>query len=179
MEATYLYEKLKESNKQQELLINQLEVRDVSQKEFINAAAHELRTPIQPILSLSDILLSKTVNTDQSKELLEIIRRNAKRLYRLSEDILDVAKIESNSLVLQKERINLNELIHGVITEYKSQIKEINYVNLNLAFSNYDIFVEADKSRHLRAEILFVNQNLIHPKSLISSFDKRMMKSRG
>ena len=103
MEATYLYEKLKESNKQQELLINQLEVRDVSQKEFINAAAHELRTPIQPILSLSDILLSKTVNTDQSKELLEIIRRNAKRLYRLSEDILDVAKIESNSLVLQKE----------------------------------------------------------------------------
>jgi two-component system sensor histidine kinase VicK len=66
---------------------------DKMQKEFINIAAHELRTPIQPILGLSEVLHDKIKDTKQI-QLLDAIIRNAKRLQRLTEYILDVSKIE-------------------------------------------------------------------------------------
>jgi len=75
-----LYEQLKKSNTQQEVLIERLKAQDISQKEFINVAAHELRSPIQPILRLSDILLSKNVDREHHKEILQVIKRNAERL---------------------------------------------------------------------------------------------------
>src|SRR6188472_348428 len=78
-------------------LYEKLKTNDKMQKEFINVAAHELRTPIQPILSLSQILLSKKGDIEQYRELLDAIKRNSKRLQRLTENILDVTKIESQS----------------------------------------------------------------------------------
>src|ERR687888_131883 len=73
------------------LLNEELKNTETMQKEFINVAAHELRSPIQPILGLSDTLLSKKeIDTKQYRELLQVINRNAKRLRRLTEDILDV-----------------------------------------------------------------------------------------
>jgi len=90
------YERLKESDKMK--------------NEFINVASHELRTPIQPILSLSALLRPKIRDVHQ-QELLDVIIRNAKRLLRLTEAILDVTKIESQSLTLKKERFDLNDVI--------------------------------------------------------------------
>jgi signal transduction histidine kinase len=86
------------------------------QKEFINIAAHELRTPIQPIIGLSEVVLSNTKDIEQAK-LLEVINRNAKRLQRLTEDILDVTRIESQSLNLNKEQFNLNQVISNAIED--------------------------------------------------------------
>ena len=80
-----------------------LKVQDVMQMEFINMAAHELRTPIQPILGLSELLISKIEDTEQL-QLLNIIVRNAKRLQQLTNDILDVTRIESHSLNIVKEQ---------------------------------------------------------------------------
>ena len=137
---TELYQKVVEANEQ-------LKVHDKMQKEFVNIAAHELRTPVQPILGLSDVLISKKGDIEQYKELLDAIKRNAKRLQRLTEDILDVTKIESQSLQLRKQRINLNELIFDVIAEYTSQIKKINNVNISFISKDDDIFVEADRLR--------------------------------
>jgi two-component system, OmpR family, sensor histidine kinase VicK len=137
---TELYQKVVEANEQ-------LKVHDKMQKEFINIAAHELRTPIQPILGLSDVLVSKKGDIEQYKELLDAIIRNAKRLQKLTEDILDVTKIESQSLQLKKQRINLNEVILGVIAEYENQIKKINNVNLSFISKDDDTFVDADRLR--------------------------------
>src|SRR5215212_1737760 len=89
------YEKLKESDKMK--------------VQFINVAAHELRTPIQPILGLSEFIRPKV--NDKEREYMDVIIRNAKRLQRLTENILDVTKIESQSLKLDKERFNLNDII--------------------------------------------------------------------
>jgi two-component system, OmpR family, sensor histidine kinase VicK len=127
-------------------LYEQLKINDKMQKEFINVAAHELRTPVQPILGLSDVLISKKGDIEQYRELLDAIKRNAKRLQRLTEDILDITKIESQSLHLKKQRINLNEVILGVIAEYASQIKKVNNVNLSFISKN-DTFVEVDRLR--------------------------------
>jgi two-component system sensor histidine kinase VicK len=133
------YEKLKEADKMK--------------NEFINVAAHELRTPIQPILSLSQVLQSKICDTKQL-ELLEAIVRNAKRLQRLTDDILDVTKIESKSLNLNKERFNLNDVISNIakdltIHNVYSYNNNNNGKLLKLLYKpdREDIFVEADKER--------------------------------
>lgn len=80
----------------------ELKVRSLMQMEFINMAAHELRTPIQPILGLSEVLISRIKDTEQL-QLLNAIVRNAKRLQQLTNDILDVTQIESYSLNVMKE----------------------------------------------------------------------------
>ena len=142
-----LYQQVKNSNEQLVSANEQLKLNDKMQKEFINVAAHELRTPVQPILGLSDVLLSKTGDIEQYKELLDAIKRSAKRLQRLTENILDITKIESQSLQLRKQRINLNEVILGVIAEHANQIKKVNNVNLSFISKDDDMFVEADRLR--------------------------------
>ena len=150
---------LKESNERLALANEQLKIQEKMQKEFINVAAHELRTPIQPILGLSEILRSRvTKGTEwQGQDLLDIIIRNAKRLQRLAEDILDVTRIESQSLKLKKERFNLNQSVSQIVEEYRNQIQkagsdlvsENNKVDISLVVvpNKDDIFVEADKGR--------------------------------
>ena len=114
-----LYEQLKESSKEQELLIKRLKVHDTLQKEFINVAAHELRTPIQPILGLADILGSKKGNIEQYQEFISIISRNARRLKFLTEDILDVSRIDGNSLELRNDVFDLVATINGLLDDYR------------------------------------------------------------
>ena len=114
-----------------------------AQKEFINVTAHELRTLVQPILGLSQLLLSKTGNIEQYKGLHYTINRNAKRLNRLSDDILDATKIESKSLELKKERFNLNDIIINAMYD----IILIKNKNVQLIYEPQDIKLEADKGR--------------------------------
>jgi signal transduction histidine kinase len=125
----------------------QLRNRDKMQQDFINIAAHELRTPIQPILGLTGSLRSQITDTEQ-QALLEIIIRNAKRLKRLTDDILDVGKIESQLLKLNKEKIDLNEIISNVVKDYRNQIIESKR-RIELLYADYlpGAIVEADKDR--------------------------------
>jgi signal transduction histidine kinase len=113
----------------------------------MNIAAHELRTPIQPILLLSDALKSKIKDNEQFT-LIDVISRNAKRLRRLTEDILDVTRIESKSLKLHKEQFNLNDVIVNTINDIKINryFNKKNDIKI-LYDSDKDIFVKADKER--------------------------------
>ncbi len=128
------YEKLKES--------------DNMKNEFINVAAHELRTPIQPILSLTEAIQSR-IEEPQQRELLEVTIRNAKRLQRLTEDILDVTKIESHSLNLKKELFNLNDVLTNTIDDITANmvINKERLRHVKLVYQPCDIFIEADKAR--------------------------------
>jgi signal transduction histidine kinase len=137
MLQTELYDELKKA-------YEKIEIHDKMQKEFIEIAAHELRTPIQPILGISSILKNR-VKDEEQIELLEVITRNAKRLKRLSEDILDVSKIESNLLNLNKEHIALGEIIQNTINDYKDELL-IKNVNIEFSLSD-DYVIYADKTR--------------------------------
>jgi two-component system, OmpR family, sensor histidine kinase VicK len=133
---TEMYKKVKETERMQ--------------REFINIAAHELRGPIQPILGLTQVIRFKMKDTELQK-LQDVIIRNAKRLQRLTEDILDVTKIESNLLHLNKEEFNLNDLIVQIIDDHKCQIdnKDIKliYEGSNSDDDDNIIIVQADKYR--------------------------------
>lgn len=122
-----LYHQLKESNERLEMLNKQLESHNMIQQEFINIAAHELRTPIQPILGLSEIALARNEkvfdnNYPRLKETLEVITRNAKRLHRLTDDILDVTRIDSKILKLNKEPVDIDEVIDNVISDFRNRV---------------------------------------------------------
>ncbi|MGH9990472.1 MAG: sensor histidine kinase, partial [Nitrososphaera sp.] len=108
------------------LQYDKLKEMDKMKDEFINVAAHELRTPIQPIIGLSEVLRSKMRNNDsgnnpssnsENQEFVDVILRNGQRLEKLVEDVLDVAKIESQSLELHKEHFDLNDLIISIIDD--------------------------------------------------------------
>lgn len=123
----------------------QLQEKDKMQIEFINIAAHELRTPLQPILVLSE-LLSQGIKDSEQIHLLNIISRNAKKLKKLSDDILDITKIESNTLNLNKEQFSLDEIIQNIIKDFENHLnhKQIKFEYNNLV-NNCTLY--ADKNR--------------------------------
>ena len=138
---------LKTSNLSLKNANEQLRQHDKIQKEFINMAAHELRTPIQPILGLTDVLRDYISDSHQSR-LLDVIMRNARRLQRLSSEILDVSKIESSLLRLSKSPIELNEKIKTVINDIENGFDNGDKKNVKIIFQpNKPITVYVDKDR--------------------------------
>jgi signal transduction histidine kinase len=133
---------LEASNRQLEVANEQLKSQEKMQKEFINIAAHELRTPIQPILGMAEILEAELVD---KKDDFQIIARNARRLGRLTEDILDVTRIESNSLHLHREKFDLKDVIEALIGDYREH-RQLNG-NVKFAYDAESVIINADKNR--------------------------------
>ena len=139
--------RLRESNEMLTIQYEKVKASEKMKEEFINIAAHELRTPIQPILGLSDIIYTK-VKDEELHELLDIIIRNAKRLQRLTNNLLDITKIESQSLLLKKEKLNLNILISEVLKDYVNKQKNQQKIEIVYDFKHKeDINIEADRDR--------------------------------
>ncbi|MFZ1875421.1 MAG: HAMP domain-containing sensor histidine kinase [Nitrososphaeraceae archaeon] len=119
-----------------------LKVHDQMQKEFLNIASHEMKTPTQTILLHSNLL---SINPNLGHESIEAIIRNATRLQKLVNDILDITRIESKSLKLNKEGLKLNEIIVPVLEEYSSQVDS---GKLTIQYTADDnIYVNVDKAR--------------------------------
>lgn len=137
-------------------LYEKLEAHDRMQKEFINIAAHELRTPTQAILGYSELLQNDS--GEHSADMLKSLTRNAYRLQSLITDILDVARIESGTLILERENLNLTDLITIAIGDAKNQVKisgkriEISYFHKQIQEiqQKTDLIVDADKDRILQ-----------------------------
>ena len=139
----------------------QLKVHERMQQDFINIAAHELRTPTQSIVGYTELLqhdynLNKQnpIDSDPStQDSLEALRRNAIRLKNLTNDILDVSRIEAGTLRLNKERINLNEKIRNVVKDLSNTNLQVAEKGLTIQFLNdkenvvIEYYVNADKSR--------------------------------
>jgi signal transduction histidine kinase len=125
----------------------QLKVHDKMQKEFINIAAHGLRTPTQAITRYSELLATQPENM---KIYLDPIIRNSKRLQRLSEDMLDVTRIESQSLKLTKEEFDLNDVILSIVGDYRSLLVDSeDKINLNIQYDPKSIVINAENLKTL------------------------------
>jgi signal transduction histidine kinase len=170
---------LNESNEQLQSANEQLKLHDKMQKEFINIASHEMKTPTQAILGMSGLL---QYYPEKKDELIEVIRRNAKRLQALTDDILDVTRIESQTFQLEKERFNIYELLSDVIKDFTERIKSDNK-NVKLVYdqkdTNHPIIVEADKGRItqvlsniLNNALKFTNEGQI----IISAYESKNKK---
>src|SRR6188472_2806850 len=138
-------------------LYEELKTHGKMQEEFINVASHELRTPTQSVLAYSELLRRHPERRD---EMIQAIYRNAERLQRLTNDILDVTRIESKTLQLHKEKFSLSDLLSNIVQDYKNNIEK-SICNVRLVYnneSNKDSFiVEADRER-----IIQVISNLLN-----------------
>jgi signal transduction histidine kinase len=138
----------------------ELEIKDRLKDEFINIAAHELRAPVQPILGQAELLRRRKIggavvgdgNSTNSAnkheiEQLDIIIRNAKKLLRLEQNMLDMTKIENKSLKLDKERFNLIEEMQNVIKDFSSELSKEKIQLVFTSSQKEPILVNADKIR--------------------------------
>jgi len=131
----------------------EIQQRERMKDEFINVAAHEMRTPVQPILGLSELLKSKrrgnklAVTDREEDELLDMIISNAKRLLLLEENILDVSRLENKLLKLNKEECDLVKIISIAIQDAENQIDK-NMVELGYKPTELNtLLVYADRSK--------------------------------
>ena len=145
---------LGEANRRLGVANKQLKVHDKMQKEFINVAAHELRTPIMPILGEAQYIERQFMASKPlvavDNEQVESIMRNARRLVRLASDILDVTRIESKNLRLNKEAFDLDIVIRSALEDTKNALKadeeRSNHVQLQYESIGKSL-VYADKGR--------------------------------
>jgi two-component system, OmpR family, sensor histidine kinase VicK len=97
-------------------LYEQLEMHDKMQRDFVNIAAHELRTPVQAIINYAELAKS---SEDNREEYYDKLLKSVLRLHKLTEDILDAARIESKTLRLNKEVFQLNEVLRSTVDEQR------------------------------------------------------------
>ncbi|MEW6604666.1 MAG: HAMP domain-containing sensor histidine kinase, partial [Thermoproteota archaeon] len=166
---------LAENNKKLRAANEQLLQHDKMQQEFIRVAAHELRTPVQPLLGVADILTSQFEELSNDRDKIEVSRaeiemivRNATRLERLSSDILQVSRIESQSLKLDRETFDLNAKIRGVVKDMRSFIPIGKQLKIFFEPFSMPLVVNADKvkifeilSNILRNAIKFTEEGAI------------------
>jgi signal transduction histidine kinase len=147
-------------------LNEQLQQSDRIKTEFINLAAHELRTPIMPIIGYAEMLEEELGEEDKKRESTTAIIRNAKRLQRLADSILDVTRIETNTLHIDKQQVNLNDLVLNVLDDIVINTKEEelqgghadnNRCKLLYKACEEEIIIQADKTR-----LIQVIYNLLH-----------------
>jgi two-component system, OmpR family, sensor histidine kinase VicK len=127
-------------------LYEELKLRDIAQREFINIAAHELRGPIQPILGLSEVIRTHK-HLSSEGELLSVILNSAARLQRLANSVLDVARIENKSLKLEITAFNMTDLIRSVMENFKNELRNKHGLRVQFNPSHRQLLVYADRDR--------------------------------
>ena len=128
-------------------LNKQLKAHSLMQEEFINIAAHELRTPTQAILGYSELAMESEELKESELNLLRPIHNNAERLSKIIEDVLSITKIESQTLKLNKVKVDINEKIQDVINDVKNQIKNTDKLQIVFPEPKEPLYIEADKIR--------------------------------
>ena len=159
---------LRESINHLKKLNKELNAKYNKQREFVSLAAHELRSPILPILGTLELIEYEFEESDKTeitlkKEYFERLIRNTKRLQRLASEILDVTKIDDQSLRLNKTDFNLKELVLDLVQDHRRELEKSNG-NTKLSYEfkveeeenkafrrqddfSTDIFINADKNR--------------------------------
>ncbi|MEM3084667.1 MAG: HAMP domain-containing sensor histidine kinase, partial [Nitrososphaerales archaeon] len=122
-------------------MVNKLKTHDKLQKEFISIASHELRSPIQPILSFADLANKGHISNEQA---WSSVLTQARRLQRLANDILYVTRIESGELTYNMKRVPIDEIIVEAMTAEKANLNEGVSMDAQL---NANVEIYADRNR--------------------------------
>jgi signal transduction histidine kinase len=159
MEVAQLYSDLRESfeslcevNKKLRAANEKLEKQNKAQREFINVAAHELRTPTQSVVGYCEML---EMFPERTKDYLKRLKRNADRLWTLTSDLLDATMIDTGMLRLNNIDFNLIEMINEVAHDMRKKFYVANknadihriIPDIELSISSNPIMVHADKNR--------------------------------
>jgi signal transduction histidine kinase len=123
-------------------MTEKLKSNDKMQREFLGIASHELRSPIQPILSHADLAIKGDLPSEQA---LETIFVQALRLQKLANDILDVARIEAGQLGCVMSRVSINKVIKDAVDSIRQNLK--GDVDLEVQLLEHDVEIKLDPDR--------------------------------
>jgi signal transduction histidine kinase len=155
---------LEESNKELELANDQLNLQDKMQKDFVNIAAHELRTPLQPIMSYSDLALKGKIDKGEA---LRTIDRQANKLQKLATDLLAVSRIEGGKLSYMIEKVKINDLIIEILRYTAISVGAVLTVNMVYRSATK----ENDSNRSNNNNSLKSNKNSVYQIEKDGDFD--------
>ena len=161
-----LYQEIKDSHENLRMANQKLEINNKILNNFIQSSAHELRNPIQPILGISQIIKTKMTHTEERElnveeicSLLDVIIRNARKLHRLTDDVLDTTRIETKSFHLKIEAFDLKELLQVLVDDYIPQnnntMKNGNNNQRNIKLSFIPLITE-----EAQKEIFFLSKQI-------------------
>ena len=138
--------KLRQSEMRYRLLAEKLHLNDKRKSEFLAILSHELRNPLASICNGLSILDQAQPGGKQANKAKDILKRQVGQLSRLVDDLLDITRISRNKIKLQRQQLELNELVRQTLEDHRS-LFEINGVQLEAAFAPEKIYLKADRAR--------------------------------
>lgn len=138
--------KEKECEKNSQELIEKLRMIDENKNEFLNMFSHEIRNPMAAAMMSLSLLNSSNSNNSQTNKAIETLNRQLNHLSGIVDDLLDVTRIKTNKVRLNKEIININEVIENAVNDHNAHY-DMKGVNLEFELSPITLYIEADNTR--------------------------------
>ncbi len=130
-----------------------------AKSQFLANMSHEMRTPLNGVVGAGDLLMATPMNEEQI-DLTNTMQHSAQILLKLIDNVLDLSKIESGKISIEKIDIDLHRLVHGTIDMFASQAAK-KEIRLNARFTPETPFSLRGDSLHLRQVIINLVGNAI------------------
>jgi two-component system OmpR family sensor kinase len=137
-----------------------------ARKKFIATASHELRTPVFSLGGFVELLEDEELDPDTRRRFLEQVRQQVQRLGKLSVDLLDLSRLESGSLELRPEEVDLGELTRSVSGEFEPTLAQHDArLELRLPGGRDSIQAQCDPVRVAQIVRILIDNALTHTPS--------------
>lgn len=125
---------------------NEIKKSNSLKNDFISSISHEIRTPLTSIRGWAETLSEGSINEEETKQGIDIIKKESKRLTKLVEELLDFSRFESGRINMNFEKVDLNLLIKDVLKQYKIKFENKN-LEIHLSLDEKITFVHGDLDR--------------------------------
>jgi signal transduction histidine kinase len=139
----------------------QLREVDIARKEFIATASHELRTPIFSLAGFVELLQDEDLDEDTRREFVDTMREQVERLQKLSVDLLDLSRLDSGSVELHTEPVDLAELTRSVVGEFRPALRD-HRTELRMDVAEEGPLADCDRERVAQIMRILLDNALRH-----------------
>lgn len=140
--------------------IERAEQADKLKTAFLSNMSHEIRTPLNGIVGFAALMSDNSYDSEQKRQFAEIISENSSALMALVNDVLDLSKIDSNSITFQMASVSLKDQIFEVVKLMENQFG--GKVKLNISVPQKDLFVWCDSMRNQQILSILLENTLKH-----------------
>src|SRR5437588_881862 len=135
--------------------VTRLERLELIRREFLSNVSHELRTPLTSIVALAETLEAGALDDpENNRRFLAIIQKNAARMHRLIDDILELSAIEAGNVKLQRESIQLRPLVEDIISSVSATAVARNITVSNLVATSAQVFADPHRLMQMLTNLI-------------------------
>ncbi len=133
---------------EQELIIakNKAEESDKLKTAFIHNISHEIRTPMNAIIGFSELLKNEDIISEKKQKYVDIIINSSKQLLSIINDVLEISRIESQTVQIHETIFNINEILEELYQLFLPKIKNIEF-KYQVELTRENAFIETDEAK--------------------------------